>query len=88
MSISEMQEVMGRVRIGEDLLAVDAADWVLEAVTEEPVRDFRIRWGTACRNGNAPMPTVDRMVLATLPDKLFTDHRVRQMLLAVKEQRT
>ncbi|MDD5761819.1 MAG: 3-hydroxyacyl-CoA dehydrogenase NAD-binding domain-containing protein [bacterium] len=35
MSISGMQEVMERVRIGEDLLAVDAADWVIEAVPEE-----------------------------------------------------
>ena len=47
----------------------------------------RIRRGTACGNGNAPMQTVDRMVLATLTDKVFTDDRVRQMLLVVKEQR-
>ena len=47
----------------------------------------RIRRGTACGNGNAPMQTVDRMVLDTLTDKVFTDDRVRQMLFAVKEQR-
>jgi DNA invertase Pin-like site-specific DNA recombinase len=47
----------------------------------------RTRRGTECRNGNAPMQTVDRMVLTTLTDKVFTDARVRQMLLAVKEQR-
>lgn len=47
----------------------------------------RIRRGTACRNGNAQMQIVDRMVLTTLTDKVFTDKRVRQMLLVVKEQR-
>jgi len=47
----------------------------------------RLRRGTECRNGNAPMPTIDRMVLTTLTDKVFTDDRVRKMLLLLQEER-
>ena len=47
----------------------------------------RLRRGTACHNGNAPMPTIDRMVLTTLTDKVFTDDRVRKMLLQLQEER-
>ena len=45
----------------------------------------KVRRDTACRNGNAPMQTIDRMVLATLTDRILTDDRVRQMLLMLKQ---
>ena len=47
----------------------------------------RIRRGSACSNGNAPMATVDRMVLNSLTDRVMTEERIRKMLLTLKEGR-
>ena len=47
----------------------------------------RIRRGSACSNGNAPMKTVDRMVLPPITDRVMTEDRVKKMLLALKEGR-
>ena len=47
----------------------------------------RRRRGTACHNGNARMDKVDRIVLSTLSDKVFTEDRVGKMLHLLKEQR-
>ncbi|HSA77267.1 MAG TPA: recombinase family protein, partial [Nitrospirota bacterium] len=47
----------------------------------------RIRRGGACHNINAPMPTVDRMVLSSLCDRVFTEERVLTMLRELKDGR-
>src|SRR3990172_5585452 len=44
----------------------------------------RSRRGSVCHNTNAPMSTVDRLVLSSLSDRVFTEERVQTMLREVK----
>ncbi len=48
----------------------------------------RSRRGSACHNTNAPMPTVDRLVLSSLSDRVFTEERVLKMLRELKDGRS
>ena len=47
----------------------------------------RSRRGSPCHNTNAPMPTVDRLVLSSLSDRVFTEERVQTMLRELKDGR-
>ena len=47
----------------------------------------RSRRGSVCHNTNAPMPTVDRLVLSSLSDRVFTEERVHKMLRELKDGR-